>query len=64
LGELVQDRVNGRVFSNASELATQLQTLLRPPRAELATYRRNLADFRHLTWQVNWNRVAQPVLLF
>ena len=59
LDELVQDGVNGRVFSTAPQLCRQLEGLLAGDGSALASYRRALADFG--SWDEEWTREARPV---
>jgi len=64
LEELVVDDVNGRVFNSSSELAEQLQVLLRgfPNENSILTrYKENLKVFQNSTWDIQWSAIARPV---
>ncbi|CDO74790.1 Glycosyltransferase Family 33 protein [Trametes cinnabarina] len=76
LDELVKDGVNGLVFHNAEQLATQLESLLRgfPSAPALAALQASFQQAAHApagahdywewgTWAENWNRVMRPLLL-
>ncbi|CAL1697301.1 unnamed protein product [Somion occarium] len=72
LHELVQDGVNGLVFHNAQELATQLASLLAsfPTSPTLASLRQSLeasgkgaGNWEWGSWSENWNRVMRPLVL-
>ncbi|KAI0641176.1 mannosyltransferase [Trametes meyenii] len=78
LDELVKDGVNGLVFHNAEELATQLESLLRgfpsaPALSALRTSFRRVTppagtstgarDWEWGTWAENWNHTMRPLLL-
>ncbi|KAI0668711.1 mannosyltransferase [Trametes maxima] len=78
LDELVKDGVNGLVFHNAEQLATQLESLLRgfpsaPALSALRTSFRqvsplaatntNARDWEWGTWAENWNHIMRPLLL-
>jgi hypothetical protein len=64
-GELVQDEINGRIFTSGEELAAILLDWFADfpsashPRHVL--FRRNLAAFRELGWHDNWRFAALPV---
>jgi hypothetical protein len=65
VGELVQDEINGRIFTSVEELAAILLDWFASfpstehPRHVL--FRRNLATFRELGWHDNWRFAALPV---
>ena len=64
LPELVQDRVNGRVFQDSEELAVIIRDWFMDwPREqrEHTEYRENLDRFRALDWATNWDKEALPV---
>jgi beta-1,4-mannosyltransferase len=71
LHELVQDRVNGRIFSTGDELANLMYTLLQPMKSttsvpnhsfgELQTYSKQLQG--RTRWNTNWLDHALPVIL-
>ncbi|KAI0638810.1 mannosyltransferase [Trametes polyzona] len=76
LDELVKDGVNGLVFHNAEQLATQLESLLRgfPSAPALASLRASFqraaplsgsgaCDWEWGTWAENWNHLMRPLLL-
>ncbi|OJT07967.1 Chitobiosyldiphosphodolichol beta-mannosyltransferase [Trametes pubescens] len=78
LDELVKDSVNGLVFHNAQQLATQLESLLRgfPSAPALAALRASFdraaplasasagtSDWEWGTWAENWNHTMRPLLL-
>ena len=61
LPELVEDRVNGRVFQDSEELAVIIRDWFMDwPREqrEHAEYRENLDRFRALDWATNWDKEA------
>ncbi len=57
--ELVQDRVNGRIFQNAETLAAQLYELFGSKQSELARLRQGV---KTVTWDASWNSACLPVL--
>ena len=62
--ELVEDRVNGRVFRDSEELAVIIRDWFMDwPRAqrEHTEYRENIDRFRALDWATNWDKEALPV---
>ena len=62
--ELVEDRVNGRVFQDSEDLATIIRDWFMDwPRVqrEHTEYRENLDRFRALDWATNWDKEALPV---
>ena len=66
LRELVKDGVNGKVFQNGDELATQLyDLLLRYPSDEtlqkLEVYRRNIRGMTR--WKENWEECARHLIV-
>jgi len=66
LGELVKDGVNGKVFQNGDELATQLyDLLLRYPSDDalqkLEVYRRNIRGMTR--WKENWEECARHLIV-
>ncbi len=64
LPELVEDRVNGRVFRDSEELAVIIRDWFMDwPRAqsEHTEYRENIDRFRALDWATNWDKEALPV---
>ncbi|KAI0757528.1 mannosyltransferase [Daedaleopsis nitida] len=78
LDELVKDNVNGRVFHDAQELATQLETLLRhfPSGPALSALRASFGsspgksgsgvavdEWRWSNWAENWYQTMRPLLL-
>jgi len=74
LDELVKDGVNGVVFENAEQLATQIESLLRsfPDSSALSSLRDSLerSEEKHKsgnwewgTWAENWNRNMRPLIL-
>ncbi|KAI0353157.1 mannosyltransferase [Trametes cingulata] len=78
LDELVKDGVNGLVFHNAEQLATQLESLLRgfpsapalsalrasfQRAAPLSSARPGQSDWEWGTWAENWNHIMRPLLL-
>ncbi|KAI8983197.1 mannosyltransferase [Trametes punicea] len=76
LDELVKDGVNGLVFHNAEQLATQLESLLRgfpsaPALAALqASFQQAQSAFAGTsniwdwgTWAENWNHIMRPLVL-
>jgi len=67
IGELVQDGVNGRLFSSGDSLATILLHLFGGGRAsagaaELAQMQDTILAARRDTWEANWQRTVLPVL--
>ncbi|XP_064612847.1 chitobiosyldiphosphodolichol beta-mannosyltransferase-like [Liolophura sinensis] len=65
LRELVHHGENGMVFHNSTELAMQMQTLLKGfphKNAQLEAFRENLKVFRRNRWHPNWKRVVLPIL--
>jgi len=67
IGELVQDGVNGRLFSSGDSLATILLHLFGGGRAsagaaELAQMQDAILAARRDTWEANWQRTVLPVL--
>ncbi|KAK7688235.1 hypothetical protein QCA50_008605 [Cerrena zonata] len=71
LDELVHDGVNGLVFHNAQELATQIASLLTsfPNSPTLTALRKSLerseqnaARWEWSTWSENWNTVMKPLI--
>ncbi|KAI0369957.1 mannosyltransferase [Pilatotrama ljubarskyi] len=77
LDELVKDGVNGLVFHNAEQLATQLESLLRgfPSAPALSSLRTSFQRAAPIsvpsgqngwewgTWAENWNHTMRPLLL-
>lgn len=66
IGELVKDRVNGRVFSTDEELANQLEELLAQfPKNfdQLNELGKGVKEFQKKRWEDNWRENAKPVLL-
>jgi hypothetical protein len=63
--ELVQDGVNGRIFTSGPELSAILIDWFAgfpattPPQHQL--FRHNLAAFRQLGWRENWRTAALPI---
>ena len=64
LSELVEDRLNGRVFRDSEELADIIRDWFMDwPREqrEHTEYRENIDRFRALDWATNWDKEALPV---
>ena len=67
LPELVEDRVNGRVFETAEQLAEQLYELCAPGQRAIharETLRTRLAtsEAARPRWEQNWRAAARPLL--
>ena len=70
LAELVQDGVNGRVFSNSEQLAEQLWELLSPLEADSAASNHGFGDLQKFAktlqtrprWHENWQKQAWPII--
>nr|XP_045017625.1 chitobiosyldiphosphodolichol beta-mannosyltransferase isoform X1 [Jaculus jaculus] len=66
LHELVRHGENGLVFTDAEELAAQLQVLFSkfPDHAgKLSQFRRNLRESEELRWDESWERTVLPLLM-
>ncbi|KAI9308091.1 chitobiosyldiphosphodolichol beta-mannosyltransferase-like protein [Cunninghamella echinulata] len=63
LDELVQDKINGRIFNDSGELANQLWSLFIEQPDELATLRNNvISEYTTLTWEKQWKDILIPQL--
>ena len=56
--ELVQDRVNGRIFQSAEMLAGQLYELFGRNRSELERMRNGV---KIISWDASWNETCRPL---
>jgi len=65
IGELVEDGVNGEIFSDSDQLATIFQNWFSNfpanPNPKHQQYRDKLMEFRSSGWTENWNQKALPV---
>ncbi|XP_004692201.1 PREDICTED: chitobiosyldiphosphodolichol beta-mannosyltransferase [Condylura cristata] len=66
LHELVRHEENGLVFTDAEELAAQLQLLFSnfpDPSGKLHQFRRNLQESGQLSWDESWRRTVLPLIV-
>jgi hypothetical protein len=59
IDELVQDKVNGRIFQSAEMLAAQLYELFGSKRSELPCLRQGV---KTISWDASWNSACLPLL--
>ncbi|KAJ6233465.1 chitobiosyldiphosphodolichol beta-mannosyltransferase [Anaeramoeba flamelloides] len=67
IDELVQDKVNGRIFSDATELVQQLTEIFKnfpKENEQLLKWRENLQEKSKHRWDENWLQKAWPIFKF